>query len=71
MHQLQIGTENMSLPNLILGAQPRLLYHSNDTTTERNASLKSGIQHLIPPFLQSFQTQQLTAPFHVVPPRQP
>ena len=60
MHQLQIGTENMSLPNLILGAQPRLLYHSNDTTTERNASLKSGFQHLIPPFLQSFHTQQLT-----------
>ena len=43
-----------------MGAQPRLLYHSIPTTTERNASLKSGFQHFIPPFLRSFHTQQLT-----------
>ena len=53
---LKIGTENISLPNLLMGAQPRLLYHSIPTATERNASLKYGIQHLIPPCLRSFYT---------------
>ena len=64
---LQIVTENISPPHLLIGAQPRrLLYHSIPTITERNASLKSGFQHFIPPFLQSFHTtQQLTAPFNV------
>ena len=60
MHQLANWNENISLPHLLMGAQPRLLYHSIPTTTERNASLKSGFQHLIPPFLQSVYTQQLT-----------
>ena len=60
IHQLANCTENISLPHLLMGAQPRLLYHSIPTTTERNASLKYGIQHFIPPFLQSFHTYNNT-----------
>ena len=63
IHQLANWNENISPPHLLMGAQPRLLYHSIPTLTERNASLKSGFQHFIPPFLRSFHTQQLTAPF--------